>query len=229
MIMLSMDRRRFVAGAAAAGVLLPQAARAESGLLAFDVSRNGSKIGTHTIRLRQDGDRVETDIAIDLEVRLAFITAYRYTHRNHEVYVADRLVSMQSWTDDNGTRYEVDARNQGDRLVVTGTDGTKELPAGILPTTYWKPRMVQDGAWINTQHGRLVEGRSELVGEELVEVGSQVVPSEHWAIRGDVNLDLWYGDIGWTQLAFTIRGDNHIRYTRRPESDVASLPQAVRA
>ena len=227
--MLAMNRRHFVASAAAGGLLLPATARADTGLLAFDVSRNGSKIGSHSITLRQDGNRVESDIAIDLEVKLAFITAYRYTHRNHEVYVDDQLVSMQSWTDDNGSRYEVEARNRGDRLEVRGTDGTVELPASILPTTYWKPRMVQDASWINTQHGRLVEGRSELVGEEVVEVGGQSVECERFAIRGDIALDLWYGPIGWTQLAFTVRGDNHIRYTRRPESDVASLPQAINA
>ncbi len=225
--MISFDRRRFVVTAAAGGLLLPGTARADDGLLAFDVFRNDGRIGTHQVRMRQDGNRVETDIAIDLEVKIAFVTAYRYTHRNHEVYVDDRLVTMQSWTDDNGTRYEVDARNRGDRLVVNGTDGTVELPASMLPTTYWKPRMVQDTSWINTQHGRLVEGRSELVGEEIVEVGGEPVPCERFAIRGDIDLDLWYGPIGWTQLAFTVRGSNHIRYTRRPESDVASLRQAI--
>ncbi|MFW5680032.1 MAG: DUF6134 family protein [Pseudomonadota bacterium] len=227
--MVSMNRRHFVAAAAAGGVLLPATARADTGLLAFDVLRNGSRIGSHTLTLRRDGNRVESEIAIDLEVKIAFVTAYRYTHRNREVYVDDRLVSMRSRTDDNGDAYAVDAELRGDRLVVSGTDGTLELPPSILPTTYWKPRMVDDGRWLNTQHGRVVEGRSERVGEETVLVGGKPVRCERYAIRGDIDLDLWYGPIGWTKLAFTVRGDNRIEYDRRPESDVASLPQAIRA
>ena len=227
--MPSIDRRRFVAGAAAGGLLWPTSALADTGLLAFDVSRNGSPIGSHVVRLRRSGDRVESDIAIDLEVKIAFVTAYRYTHRNREVYEGHRLVAMDAWTDDDGDRYEVRARAEGERLIVDGADGRREVAASILPTTYWKPRMVQQDAWLSTQHGRVVRARSELVGSETLEVAGRPVACDHYALRGDVNLDLWYGPLGWTQLEFKIRGDNLIRYTRRPESDVASLPQAVRA
>ena len=47
--------------------------------------------------------------------------------------------------------------------------------------------MVKQDAWINTQHGRLVQGQSRLVGTETVAVGGEPVACEHYAIRGDVN------------------------------------------
>lgn len=202
------------------------AARADEGRLLFDVRRNGERIGTHELRLRRSGDRIEADIAIDLKVKLAFVTVYRYRHRNHEVYEAGRLLSMSSRTDNNGEKLRVDVARDGDELVVQGSSGALRAPGDLLPTTYWQPRSMAQSRWIDSQNGRLVAGRVERAGVERVAYEGRQIECERYRLRGDLDLDLWYGPEGWAKLAFQF-GGSRIDYGRRAESDVASLPQAV--
>ena len=78
-----LDRRTLAAAALLMPLLAPtRAARADDTTHEFAVDRNGSPIGHHTLRFRRDGERLTVDIDILLEVKLAFITLYRYHHTN---------------------------------------------------------------------------------------------------------------------------------------------------
>jgi len=226
-----LSRRQFGLGAAAAGVVVsarPARADGPDGRLVFDVYREGDRIGVHDLTLRQNGDRIEADIHIDLQVKFAFFTAYRYEHRNREVYEGDELVSMRSRTNNNGERIEVDVRREGDELVVDGKDGTRRVAGDLIPTTYWQPRSVRQNRWIDSQNGRVVESEVTALGTERIRYEGRQVPADRFKLRGDLDCDLWYGPEGWAKLAFEVRG-SRISYRRRPESDVASLEPAVRS
>lgn len=201
-------------------------AAAADGRLLFDVFRGDSRIGRHELRVRRVGDRIETDVAIDLEVKLAFVTLYRYRHRNREVYEGDRLVQMSSRTNNNGEDLAVDIRREGETLLIDGAEGRVTAPGQLFPTTYWQPRSVEAGAWIDSQSGRIVESRVEAVGEEVIAYEGRDIVCRRYALRGDLDCDLWYGPEGWAKLAFEVSG-SRISYRRRPESDLASLPQAL--
>ena len=49
----------------------------------------GSPIGRHGLRFTQDGARTTAEITIELQVKLAFITVYRYRHVNRELWDGD--------------------------------------------------------------------------------------------------------------------------------------------
>jgi hypothetical protein len=227
-----LSRRHFaLAGTAAAGTLVmarPAFADGVDGRLLFDVYREGDQIGTHELRLRKDGERIESEIRIDLAVKFAFVTAYRYEHRNREVYEGDRLVSMSSRTNNNGEKLSVDVRREGDALVVDGKDGRQRVDGDLIPTTYWQPRSVRRSSWIDSQNGRVVESQVDAVGTDRIRYEGREVAADRFRLRGDLDCDLWYGPEGWAKLAFEVKG-SRISYRRRPESDVASLEQAVRS
>ena len=227
-----LSRRDFaLTGTAAAGALMmarPAAASRIEGRLLFDVYREGDRIGTHTLRLRQEGERIEADIDIDLAVKFAFVTAYRYRHRNREVYEGEQLVAMASRTNNNGEQVAVDVRRDGDALVVDGKGGRKRVAGDLIPTTYWQPRSVRQTRWIDSQNGRVVESEVTALGSERIRYEGREVPADHFRLRGDLDCDLWYGPEGWAKLAFVVQG-SRISYRRRAESDVASLEQAVRS
>jgi len=226
------SRRQFaLAGTAAAGALVmarPGLAQGAEGRLLFDVYREGDRIGTHELRLRQEGDRIEADITIDLAVKFAFVTAYRYQHRNREVYEGEQLISMSSRTNDNGEKLKVDVRRDGDELVVDGKAGRQRVAGDLIPTTYWQPRAVKHNRWIDSQNGRIVESEVTRVGTERIRYEGGEVPADRFRLSGDLDCDLWYGPEGWAKLAFEVQG-SRISYRRRAESDVASLEPAVRS
>lgn len=213
--------------AAAASAAWP--AKAATGLLAFDVYRNDSIIGRHSLNFREDGDELAVDIAIDLKVKLAFVTLYSYTHRNTERWRDGRLVSMQSRTDDNGTSHRVSVRPDGDDLIVDGDVAGIRVPGDAVPTTYWQPSSVRKAAWIDSQRGGLIDLNVSRIGTEPLAYEGRSVPSNRYGVRGDLNLDVWYSDLGWTKLEFEVWDGSIIRYKRRSESDVAALEQALTA
>ena len=142
-----LDRRTLLWGALAMPAIgFARSAAAASWGQDFAVSRDGSPIGRHGLRFTQDGARTTAEITIELQVKIAFITVYRYRHVNREIWDGDDLLSFASRTDDNGTAHRVQARRSGDRILVESDQGTVEAPADALPTTYWHRRFLDRAA-----------------------------------------------------------------------------------
>lgn len=182
--------------------------------IAFAVTRNDSPIGTHVLSFGRDGGDVRVSIAIDFAVRFLGITAFRYTHRNTEVWRGDRLLSIASTTDNNGSPFSVKARANGRGIEVEGTDsGSYVAPIEAISTSYWHGAFLR-GQKIDTQGGRLLTTTLRRIGEETIPVAGQPVAATHWRIDGDLELDIWYDAAGaWSRLRFINNGAT-ILYTR---------------
>ena len=207
-------------------VLASEAVVARGSGVGFTVLRDGSPFGTHQVSFRQEGEDLHVEIAIDLEVSLAFITLFRYEHRNHEIWREGRLVSIEARTDDNGTAYSVSGRATEAGFEVDGSEGRALLPAGILPTSYWHPKTVAQSQLLDTQRGRLIEVDVAPLGGELV----RGTPLERFRVSGDLKLDLWYDADGeWNKLVFTARGSDVVykRSSGAPYVDRLLVPQSA--
>src|SRR4029077_12662864 len=88
----------------------------------FSVKYKGIKIGTHTISYSSATGETRVTIQINLEVKVAFITAYAFSHRSEETWRAGRLVSLNSETVEHGEPLHVEgtATPQGFRVVSKG-------------------------------------------------------------------------------------------------------------
>ena len=198
-----LDRRTLFWGALAMPAIgFARSAAAASWGQDFAVSRDGSPIGRHGLRFTQDGARTTAEITIELQVKVAFITVYRYRHVNREIWDGDDLLSFASRTDDNGTAHRVQARRSGDRILVEGDQGTVEAPADALPTTYWHRRFLDRPQWIDTQNGRLLSCSVSSRGVERITALDREVAADRFAVAGDLQLDLWYVGEQWVKLAF---------------------------
>jgi len=118
-----MDRGVIRALAALLVVALPGPAAADGvppdGRLEFAAFRNGSEIGRGIYRFSGDPAHREVAIVVDIRVKIAFITVYRFTHRAHELWEGARLIRMDAETDDNGTARSVRVVRVGGRLAIT--------------------------------------------------------------------------------------------------------------
>ena len=198
-----LDRRSLAAGALLMPILaVSRAARAEDSLQAFAVDRNGSPIGHHRLRFIRDGARLNVEIDIQLEVKLAFITLYRYRHSNRELWEDGRLLSFTSRTDDDGTPHQVRARRSGEVILVEGDAGPVEAPGDAIPTTYWHRRFLDAPVWIDTQGGGLKRCQVTPKGTVQVAAAGASVAADRFAVTGDLTLDLWYAKDHWVKLEF---------------------------
>ncbi|QXM25300.1 hypothetical protein KO353_03390 [Elioraea tepida] len=183
--------------------------------IAFHVTRNDSPIGTHVLDFARDGGDVRVGIAIDFAVRFVGLTAFRYVHRNTEVWRGDKLVSINATTDNNGTRLAVKARANERAIEVEGTEsGAYLAPIDAVSTSYWHGAFLR-GRKIDTQGGRLLDTRLIRLGEEPIPVAGRTIPATRWRIEGDLELDIWYDAAGaWSRLRFVRSDGSVILYTR---------------
>lgn len=213
-----MIRRRLLLGglaavpvaAARAALPIPAGDR-----LAFHIIRNGSTIGEHTVTFSRTGDALTVAVAADIVIGFGPIAFFRYKHRAVVVSEGDRVVSIDAVTDHDGSPQHMTARRNERGLMVQGSKAAEYLaPPHTMPGTHWDRAML-DGPFINTEDGRLMRPTVSLVGTERVDVTGGSVEAQHYALRGDADLDTFY-DLTprWVGLRFAAKDGSEIRYFR---------------
>jgi hypothetical protein len=136
--------------------------------LGFDIIRKGSKLGQHVLTFERSGNDLVVRVTMELVVKAAFITLYRYKHSAIERWSGDQVVALDAQTDDGGTKYVVTGRRTGAGLVIEATGKPKFVaPADASPATHWNRRQL-DGPWINTQDGKIFRPKVTPVGTEAI-------------------------------------------------------------
>lgn len=201
-----------------AGLATPAAA---DQTLTFEVLRQGSPIGTHRVTIHEQGDMRRVDIAIDMAVRFAFVTVYRYTHRATETWDGHRLVALEAATDDNGTRTNVAAKAEAGGLAISGSGGNYLAPADTIPSSYWNRAKLERTALLDTQSGKIAATANSLIGPASIEADGRLLNVTKYRVTGDLQAELGYAEDGsWAALAFEARGAS-ILYRRLSNEQVA--------
>lgn len=198
----------------------------------FTVLRNGQEIGRHTLRFEsKDGLRTVT-IAIDYDVKLLGVSAYRYSHRSREVWKGDLLQSLSARSEENGRKFAVNAQHKGDGLHVErevpaatnpadsafqgfgpASVSVETVPAGIMPTSNWNLRQTTQSTLLNTHYGTLYNTRIVPAGRDRVRTSSGTIEANRFTYSGDIRMDQWFDDRGrWVHAAFTAFDGSRIEY-----------------
>lgn len=164
------------------------------GVLAFDIVRNGKPIGTHTYRFSTEGERTKVEIRTDISFQLLFIPVYRFEHESREIWENNRLTSLESSTNDNGTPVKLRVYRDEDSLMVIGEDGMMHVDREIIPASLWNRLVLDRNKLLMTTSGSVKSTQVEYVGEETVEVRGQPHKARHFRLTGQFSRDLWYDE-----------------------------------
>lgn len=205
---------RFVVGALAAVSVLA-AAQAEAETLNYTVTRDGSTIGTHTVEISDDA--TEVNVKTDIEVKVLFVTAYKFKHTSQEKWQNGQLVAISSTTDDDGTPKELNATLDGASLavnsVVKGQDRMQTVAADTLPASLWNKATVDQSALLNTLDGQVMAIEVADMGAATVETGAGSVEATHYAITGELTRELWFDGQGrLVRMRFPDKTNSEIVY-----------------
>jgi hypothetical protein len=161
----------------------------------FRVFLDQKEIGTHRFDLvDRDGERELTSEA-RMAVKVLFVTAYSYDHRDVEHWNGDCLSKLSSTTDDNGDKHRVDVQRREGETVVRTRAGTQRLGQCVLTFAYWNPAMLQQTELLNSQDGKHVKVKITDAGADTVVVRGVKTPARRYELRSEMlSIDLWYSE-----------------------------------
>lgn len=184
----------------------------------FQVLLDDSPIGTQVFRVREDGGRSTVSIEATMDVKILFLTAYSYRHRNEETWNGDCLSSIDATTDDNGEKFRVKGSVAGDGFVVDRTGGRETLPSCVVTYAYWAPDRLRTGRLLNSQTGKYEQLDLRELGEETVMSRGRELRARHVALEGaERRLELWYeiGSNDWIALESPTDSGRRLKYVRQ--------------
>jgi hypothetical protein len=174
----------------------PPAAQPATETLQYAIIRNGEQIGTHKVELRRTGKETAVNVATNVEVKVLFITAYRFQYAATERWVNGRLVALNAETDDNGTQHKLTAALKGGTLEVEADGKAAQVDKNILPGSFWNPEVVRQSVMLDTQTGQVMPISVIDGGSEQVTVETGPAPARRYTIKGKFSQDVWYDSRG---------------------------------
>ena len=147
-----------------------------------------------------------------LVIKKLFITVYHYSYSGTEWWQDGKLVGLRSTSDDDGSKFDVQAATGPDGLRVVVNGQQRVVPADAWTTTYWR---LAHGRFHNknvplldADTGRDYRGHLVSLGNEQLNVAGQNRVCRHYRVTGGPNpVDLWYdGQDRLVRQEFTEKG-----------------------
>jgi hypothetical protein len=185
--------------------LLIMPARAENAAAAkthriYDITREGSSIGTETVDIERQGDTTAVKSKTDISVKIMFVEAYRYEHSCSEVWKSGQLVAFKSHTNDNGTKHSVEVTAAGDKLAMVADGKHSDLSKTAAPVNFWGKDVIRHLDVFEPDTGKRLSLKVTDLGSESVTVNGVAHQAHHYKIadtlHGEYARDLWFdGDV----------------------------------
>mgnify|MGYP001811951864 CR=1 FL=1 len=180
----------------------------------FRVFLDNKEIGYHNFSLAEDAQRKTLVTEAEFNVKLLFVTVYRYRHSNAETWDGRCLQSIDSETNANGDRFAVKGRKTADKFAVV-TDDPVQIPSNCVMTfAYWDPSFLDQQYLLNSQTGQYTPVDVELLGEETLKVkGVEVAADRYRILTENAEVEVWYSkERDWVGLQSTTKEGRKIRY-----------------
>jgi len=166
----------------------------DSKTLKFAVMRNDSQIGTNTISVARNGQETTVQIVTHVEVKIAYVTVYRFDQTDTEQWSDGHLLAMNATTDDNGTVHRTNANCRDGKVVVEGDGQIRKLAADIIPVSLWNPVLLAQSVAFDPQDGAPVPVSVTDRGEENLVLQGHALHAHHYVLMTTFPQDLWYDE-----------------------------------
>jgi Family of unknown function (DUF6134) len=179
-----------------AAAVLSSAVKAEpvSTTTNFAIMRDGDQIGTCNFRLHRNGRETTVEVVTHVQVKLAFITVYRFDQTETERWVDGRLVALNAVTDDNGTPHKVAATGRGNVLSVEADGKVSEVDPSLMPVSLWNAALVQKTTALDPQDGSIVPLSVVDHGKEHLALPGRSGTAHHYSIKTTFPQEVWYDE-----------------------------------
>jgi hypothetical protein len=202
-----MSGRRFERASVLAFVAsIGFAAAAQAEIRDYTIYKESDPVGHDIYAISQDGDVTRVKVHTHTIVNVLFLK-FHYDHDRTEIWKNGIFQSVESTTDDDGTKHQMSIHRDGDKLVGTVDGKARTIPGDALPFTVWAKALVRNQLFFDIADGDQLKTTVEDKGEDKIAIGQKTYDTHHFKISGDLNWDLWYEADGvMLKSAFKRRG-----------------------
>lgn len=190
----------------------------------FNVYLDGKEIGTHKVKLSDMDGKQRVRIDAEFDVKMFFISVYRYSHTNEEIWQGQCLDRVESATDANGEKFFIRSSPAGNSMRLVTHDGSRGVEGCVRSFAYWDLELLESDKLLNTQTGEYVSAELDHIGFEDLTVGDITTTAKRYQlITDDGIIDLWYTLQGrWIALESKTESGMTIRYEASTEGNYAT-------
>ena len=104
----------------------------------FKVFLDKKEVGVHDFLVEKEADVTRLETVARFDVKILFFNAFRYRHRNIELWNQESMTSIDAYTDSNGKESTVRGEQENGRWIVNNGKTDTELPERVLSFAYFK-------------------------------------------------------------------------------------------
>lgn len=206
--------KAFILAVGLVAAVAPVALAADTVSLGYDIRKEGESIGKEQVRIaRADDGTAVVDVQTKTRAKVLFLE-FRYDHSRREEWRNGAMVRMVADTDDDGSKFHLEAERSASGWNLTVNGQASERPGDLLPLTLWGRSILEKSELFSIIDAKPYKVRVEALGSEQVSVGGQMVTAEHFRMSGGVERDLWYGSDGFLLRATFQRSGYPIEIVR---------------
>jgi hypothetical protein len=163
----------------------------------FAISVDGKAAGKYCMTINDHGNGVFSMMG-QADVRVAYLVyVYKYTYSGTEVWHGNRLVRLDSSTNDDGKQFQVSVQLANDRLQIKVNGQERVGRPDVWTTTYWRlpeAKLRTGGvSLLDSDTGRPIAARIQFVGTNAIQIAGQTQNCQHYRVTGDkIAADVWY-------------------------------------
>ena len=182
--------------------------------IAFDVLREGEKVGRHTITFSRTSAQ-DLSVTSIFELKITFLTIpfYEFLYRSSALWRDGRLNTLDAHIDDDGQISTVQVSTKGPALRILGSNGPVEWIGTLYPTNHWNVRVLSQRHVLNTLSGEISWVKIAAQGRERIQAEGTWIEATRYQYSGDIDTTVWYDDAGrWVKMRFPAKGGSIIDY-----------------
>ena len=142
-------------------LLLPPSVRAApAGGYNWRIMREDRQVGTHRVGFSGSGATRTARTVVDIAIRLAGFTVFRFAHEYSETWDGARLAEFRSHAERQGREVRCLVHPGEDELVAEGAGAAAHLPRDAAPLSWWDPAALSRPLF-DTSTGQLVRARPQ--------------------------------------------------------------------
>tara|TARA_Y100000590_G_scaffold173596_1_gene198516 strand:- start:615 stop:1295 length:681 start_codon:yes stop_codon:yes gene_type:complete len=176
----------------------------KNNIATFDIIRKNKVIGFHEIKFNKKGENLTVETTINIEVKVLFIPAYKFTHKSKEYWIDEDFIKIDAHTDFEDEReYFITGAENEDSFIATGMDGEVTINKSILPSNFWNIKVLDEEKLFDTQKGIIRSINVNKLGNETIEINKTKYNTKKYTLNASSNpkdkgpfpeYTLWYSE-----------------------------------